>query len=318
MAFVVNRNPEISRSFGSTSQQEASDSSLKTTTFDSTKYLAKQTKLTKSLLFHSFCKCSGRWLATGMGGICLGGAWRRNTGTWWPTVTGDCSWPVTSRLRTLIGPFSVAWVLLEIVDLGRISLIFRLKSYAGRIFFVFSQTGVGLAWNSDMAHIDVSTSEVTCDTSLVASKWFCQDTTWERPTLLPDGTVQFFPTEDACLNRSKPCAMDLNHNSFFILFQGNQLTSVPCYRLSSRILHQQDPRQHRHTSQNINTCWRWKYVFSAWTRTVDASERGWWWRSACTTRLGHSDEILNLGVVHVDQAARIFQWLTYCPNTTNA
>lgn len=23
-----------------------------------------------------------------------------------------------------------------------------------------------------------------------------QDTTWERPTLLPDGTVQFFPTED--------------------------------------------------------------------------------------------------------------------------
>eukprot|EP00434_Breviolum_minutum_P018899 symbB.v1.2.016666.t3/scaffold1250.1/size128898/8 len=51
------------------------------------------------------------------------------------------------------------------------------EEHGGRIFFVFSQTG---------------------------------DTTWERPTLLPDGTVQFFPTEDSSPTGSKlPPAPDL-------------------------------------------------------------------------------------------------------------
>jgi len=51
------------------------------------------------------------------------------------------------------------------------------EEHGGRIYFVFSQTG---------------------------------DTTWERPTLLPDGTVQFFPTEDSSPTGSKlPPAPDL-------------------------------------------------------------------------------------------------------------
>ncbi|CAJ1339180.1 unnamed protein product [Effrenium voratum] len=45
------------------------------------------------------------------------------------------------------------------------------EEHGGRVFYVFSQTG---------------------------------DTTWERPVLLPDGTVQFFPTEDTSPSGTKP------------------------------------------------------------------------------------------------------------------
>ncbi len=77
--------------------------------------------------------------------------------------------------------------------------------------------------------------------------WLRQDTTWERPTLLPDGTVQFFPTEDAChLNRLKPCyphgpchgpeSQQCFHDLFLhVSFPGEstvELTSAPSYRLS--------------------------------------------------------------------------------------
>ena len=168
--------------------------------------------------------------------------------------------------------------------------------------------------------------------------WLRQDTTWERPTLLPDGTVQFFPTEDAChLNRLKPCyphglchgpeSQQFFHDSSCFFFRGINrridFSAIPSTLLISlagfftnRILVINNKPQKKITHVDNETT-GFQLELEVLMHPNEGNSAMWGWRSACTSRLGHSDEILNLRVVHVHQAAWLFSWLTYYTNITN-